>query len=137
MLAGAPFERAVMDTQEPTAAPPRGPAVRAATTRDEHSPTPSAGFFWDIVPSGPDTSPWLLQFAGPVQTVPRYQQILIQGAAPARMLQIVSGWAATWELADGRRQIQHICLPGDFAGVGDVFAPRQSYSVVTITAAQV
>lgn len=55
----------------------------------------------------------------PLRTVRARREILRQGECPAATLAIQSGWAAlARHFPDGRRQIQHLLLPGDIVGMG-------------------
>ncbi|MEH3048038.1 Crp/Fnr family transcriptional regulator [Sphingomonas adhaesiva] len=55
----------------------------------------------------------------PSRTIRARREILREGECPAATLAIQSGWAAfARHFPDGRRQIQHLLLPGDIVGLG-------------------
>ena len=55
----------------------------------------------------------------PTRTVRARREIMREGECPAGTLAIQSGWAAfARHFPDGRRQIQHLLLPGDIVGQG-------------------
>ncbi|RZI92934.1 MAG: Crp/Fnr family transcriptional regulator, partial [Variovorax sp.] len=62
-------------------------------------------------------------------------RLLVQEHHPSKQLfTLYSGWAFRFKtLSDGRRQILHFLLPGDFIGLQDEFADGQTYGVEAVT----
>lgn len=60
--------------------------------------------------------------------------ILLQGTNSAHLYTILSGWAFRYKtLADGRRQILNVALPGDFLGLQGSVNDEMQHSVEALT----
>ena len=67
--------------------------------------------------------------------VPARQDLYVEGDAISPMRVILDGWACRYDqLADGRRQIVELFLPGDIMGQDCQFAERQDHSACSISA---
>ena len=62
------------------------------------------------------------------------RDLLREGEKPSGVRLILDGWACRYkQLPDGRRQIVHLLLPGDFCDAGHLAADRLDHSVCAIT----
>lgn len=88
------------------------------------------------MPLGPEERSAL---AGLVQSrarrLPARQDLYVEGDAVSPIRIILDGWACRYDqLADGRRQIVELFLPGDIMGQDCLFAERQDHSACSISA---
>jgi CRP-like cAMP-binding protein len=75
----------------------------------------------------------LVRLALPVRSYSAHANI-IQENAPATLLLMVEGWAVrTKFLADGRRQLPAIYVPGDLCNLDSLFASRNFFSIAALT----
>lgn len=66
------------------------------------------------------------------------RELLSEGEEIREQLLILDGWAArVRQLADGRRQIIHLLLPGDFVGLCSHDRPLAASTVVALTSVEV
>jgi CRP-like cAMP-binding protein len=66
--------------------------------------------------------------------LPARQDLYVEGDAISPMRIILDGWACRYDqLADGRRQIVELFLPGDIMGQDCQFADRQDHSACSIS----
>ena len=77
--------------------------------------------------------------AGLIQTrarrLPARQDLYVEGDPVSPMRIVLDGWACRYDqLADGRRQIVELFLPGDIMGQDCLFAERQDHSACSISA---
>lgn len=67
--------------------------------------------------------------------LPARQDLYVEGDAVSPIRIILDGWACRYDqLADGRRQIVELFLPGDIIGHDSLFAERQDHSACSISA---
>ncbi|WP_423605195.1 Crp/Fnr family transcriptional regulator [Sphingomonas sp. MS122] len=66
--------------------------------------------------------------------LPARQDLYVEGDPVSPMIVILDGWACRYDqLADGRRQIIELFLPGDLLGHDCLFAERQDHSACSIS----
>ncbi|MCW4463456.1 Crp/Fnr family transcriptional regulator [Sphingomonas sp. BT-65] len=66
--------------------------------------------------------------------LPARQDLYVEGDPTSPMIVILDGWACRYDqLADGRRQIVELFLPGDILGHDCLFAERQDHSACSIS----
>ena len=64
--------------------------------------------------------------------------LMNEGQPDHQVFVLLEGWAYTFrQLIDGRRQIIHFAIPGDFIGARNVALPRWSNSGFTLTSAKI
>ncbi|TGE02564.1 Crp/Fnr family transcriptional regulator [Methylobacterium nonmethylotrophicum] len=89
-------------------------------------------------PLNPDDEALLRQITARPALVPARTELARDGEAAPRPQVLVEGWACRQRfLADGRRQIIVVLLPGDLIGIGERRRPLPYGSVTTLTPAQV
>lgn len=66
--------------------------------------------------------------------LPARQDLYVEGDPTSPMIVILDGWACRYDqLADGRRQIVELFLPGDILGHDCLFTERQDHSACSIS----
>ncbi|MFH6785555.1 MULTISPECIES: Crp/Fnr family transcriptional regulator [Methylobacterium] len=89
-------------------------------------------------PLAPDEEALLRRITARPVPVPARTELVRDGEAMPRPQVLVEGWACRQRLlADGRRQIVVVLLPGDLIGLGQRRRPLPFGSVATLTSAQV
>ncbi len=67
--------------------------------------------------------------------LPARQDLYVEGDPISAMRVILDGWACRYDqLADGRRQIVELFLPGDIIGQDRLFAEREDHSACSLSA---
>lgn len=76
----------------------------------------------------------LASLAGPLQQIGRHRTIRREGDRPQSVYMLAEGWAlSSMTLADGRRQILKIHLPGDMLGSPSVALEHAAETLSTLT----
>lgn len=72
--------------------------------------------------------------AGPIQSVARHRTIRREGDRPQCVYMLVEGWVMScMTLADGRRQIVKVHLPGDMLGSPSIALDRAAETLIALT----
>src|SRR5687767_338421 len=86
----------------------------------------------------PDEAAVLRDIQSPKFTIGRGHDLINEGRRCPSIYLLTEGLAIRYRvLRDGQRQVIHVLLPGDFAGIPSCFFPTALYSVRAITLAVV
>lgn len=88
-----------------------------------------------FTPLPPEVLAFIDQFRTAAEPMQPGQVLVHEGQQATRLFTLYAGWAIRYQtLPDGRRQIVHILLPGDFVGLQQEFDGPARYGVEALTA---